>query len=290
MLGIVLIDKPKGITSHDVVSRLRRRFQTKRIGHAGTLDPLATGLLVLAVGPATRFLQYLPLEPKEYISTFKFGQTTNTFDAEGEVTQTRSVPANLEAAIAHNIDQFRGEIQQTPPMYSAVKVNGQPLYKYARKGEEVEVKSRTVFIEEMELLEINGDEAEFRIVCSGGTYIRTLAHDLGEAIGCGAYISQLARTQVGEFDIEDAVTLEDVGESDLIPLSKALKPMPLERLNPIQIEYVRNGRQIQFRHSLTAKTIGLTDQEGNVIGIGHVVGNMVQPECIIPAEVIHGTV
>lgn len=290
MLGIVLIDKPVGITSHDVVSRLRRRFQTRRIGHAGTLDPLATGLLVVAVGPATRFLQYLPLEPKEYISTFKFGQTTNTYDAEGEITEERPVPSSLEAAIAHNITLFRGEIQQTPPLFSAVKVNGQPLYKYARKGEEVEVKSRTVFIEEMELLSINGEEAQFRIVCSGGTYVRSLAHDLGEAIGCGAYISQLARSQVGEFHIENAVTLDDVSESDLIPLNKALKPMPLEKLNPIQIEYVRNGRQIQFRHPMTAKTVGLTDQDGNVIGIGHVVGNMVQPECIIPAEVIHGVI
>ena len=133
MLGILLINKPAGITSHDVVSRCRRKLQTKRVGHAGTLDPLATGLLVMAVGPATRFLQYLPLEPKEYVATIKFGESTNTYDSEGEVTESRPVPKNLEERLVDVFPDFTGEIDQLPPMFSAVKKDGKPLYAYARK-------------------------------------------------------------------------------------------------------------------------------------------------------------
>src|SRR5476649_403009 len=182
MFGILLIDKPLGGTSHDVVNHIRRRFGTRRVGHAGTLDPLGTGLLVVAVGPATRFLQYLPLEPKVYIAEVAFGHSTPTYDAEGELSEARPVPENLAEAIDSKLPAFRGLIQQLPPMYSAIKVGGKPLYKFAREGKEQVRESRTVHIDTFEILSIEGDKATARISCSGGTYIRSLANDLGEAL------------------------------------------------------------------------------------------------------------
>lgn len=286
MLGVVLIDKPQGITSHDVVSRMRRRFQTKRVGHAGTLDPLATGLLVLAVGPATRFLQYLPLEPKEYVATIRFGQSTNTYDADGEVTEERAVPENLEAALVEVFPDFTGEVEQLPPMYSAVKKDGKPLYAYARKGEEVERQVRKIFIEELELVKVQGDVAEVRMICSGGTYVRTFAHDVGEEIGCGGHVQSLVRTKVGKFSLEQASSIDEVEEGALIPLNEALLPLPLVELNDTQVVYVRQGRQIVLKEQPEVDVVGLMDDERNVIGIGRVQGNRVQPECVIPAEAL----
>lgn len=286
MLGVVLIDKPQGITSHDVVSRMRRRFQTKRVGHAGTLDPLATGLLVLAVGPATRFLQYLPLEPKEYVATIKFGQSTNTYDADGEVTEERAVPEDLEAALVEVFPDFTGEVEQLPPMYSAVKKDGKPLYAYARKGEEVERQIRKIFIEELELVKVQGDVAEVRMICSGGTYVRTFAHDVGEELGCGGHVQSLVRTKVGKFSLEQASLIDAVEDGAVIPLNEALPPLPLVELNDTQVVYVRQGRQIVLKEKPEADVVGLMDDERNVIGIGRVQGNKVQPECVIPAEAL----
>ncbi len=283
MFGIVLIDKPQGLTSHDVVGRLRRRFQTRRVGHAGTLDPVATGLLVCAVGPATRFLQYLHLEPKEYETTFTFGQATETYDSEGAVTEVRDVPADLAERIEAALEDFCGDISQLPPAYSAVKVAGRPMYDYARKGIEVERKPRSVTVERFELLGVDGDLARFRIVCSGGTYVRTLAHDLGQTVGCGAHVSQLRRTQVGRFFVSNAASLEDVGSGDVIPLSEALDPMPIVSLNDIQVMYARQGRQVVTRSQFDG-TVGLADTSGAVIGVGMSQGTQVDPCCIIPVE------
>jgi len=284
MLGILLIDKPLGITSHDVIARLRRRLQTKRIGHAGTLDPLATGLLVVAVGPATRFLQYLPLEPKEYVGTVKFGIETTTQDAEGEMVAEKPVPSNLMFEIDYALPQFKGAISQIPPLYSAVKKEGKPLYVYARRGEDVEREPRNVFISEVELLEQNGNEVDVRVVCSGGTYMRTWAHDLGQQLGCGAHLSALRRTKVGKFSIEDAIQLEDASEDDLWPLSEALPPVSLVQLNSHQVHAVRHGQAIGSPHPPAGLYCGLLDPQGNVVGMARVDGPMLQPECVIPAD------
>lgn len=284
MFGILLINKPQGITSHDVVAQIRRKFQTKRVGHAGTLDPLATGLLVLAVGPATRFLQYLPLEPKEYLAKIKFGESTNTYDADGEVTQVREVPTDLSAKLLEILPDCVGEIQQLPPMFSAVKKDGKPLYAYARKGEEVERQLRTIYIEELELISVNNSIAEIRLVCSGGTYVRTLAHDLGEKVGCGAHVIGLVRTKVGKFDLEHSVELNNVSQKDTIPLNIALPPLPLIEINETQISHIRQGRQIILKHTNISEIIALIDENRNVLGIGRVMGSKVQPECVIPPE------
>ena len=290
MLGILLIDKPIGITSHDVVSRMRKRFDTRRIGHAGTLDPLATGLLVVAVGPATRFLQYLHLEPKEYVTTFRFGIETSTFDAEGEVVSERQIPEDLVQRINEELPQFREEIKQLPPMYSAVKRAGRPLYSYARKGETVERQLREVYIEEYELLNTDESEATFRIVCSGGTYVRTLAHDLGQAVGCGAHVSSLCRTQVGRFHIDQAVEIDDAGPQDLIPLAEALEPMPVVSLNAGQFRLVQNGHFVKVAEPPTAPLAALADEDGNVVSVARVQHNELHPECVIPMEALYGQV
>lgn len=289
MLGIVLIDKPQGLTSHDAVSRLRRIFQTRRIGHAGTLDPLATGLLVMAVGPATRFLQYLDLEPKEYVTDFRFGIETDSYDAEGEVVAEKPVPDNLEARILAAVPDFVGSISQLPPMYSAVKKDGKPLYDYARKGIDVERKPREVYIEEYEVVSVNEGLVSVRIVCSGGTYVRTLAHDLGQAVGCGAHVESLRRTQVGRFHLDDATTIENVGPDHLIPLNIALDDLPSMQLSDIRTTYARQGRPLRPDKMDTGNLeqgspVCLLGPDGSVVAMARYDGELLQPECVLPGD------
>ncbi len=282
MLGVVLVDKPLGITSHDVIARLRRRFNTRRIGHAGTLDPLATGLLVVAVGPATRFLQYLPLEPKEYVGVIRFGIETTTQDAEGEVVAEKPVPKDLLFEVDYAMPEFKGSIQQIPPMYSAVKKEGKPLYTYARRGEAVEREPRSVFISEVEVLDQHGNDVEIRVVCSGGTYMRTYAHDLGQRLGCGAHLASLRRTRVGKFEIEDAVSLEEVSEDDLWPLAEALPPTPIVSLTHRQVESIRQGQSIGYARAPGGVVCGLVGPDGEVVGMARIHGQELQPEVVIP--------
>ena len=285
MLGVLLIDKPLGISSHDVVNRVRRKLGTRRVGHAGTLDPLATGLLVVAVGSATRFLQYLPLEPKGYIAKIQFGSATSTFDREGEVTMSGPVPSDLPAALDAVLPSFRGLIEQVPPSYSAIKVNGQPLYRLARAGIEVTPETRRVHIAEIDVREIGESEITARIVCSGGTYIRSLAHDIGQALGCGAHLSGLIRDQVGRFYVTDAKDLDDISPRDLIPLHESLPPMPLVALTDDQVIDVRHGRPLGIANPPTPGMVALVDPAGRVVSVAKVVGSILHPECVIPAEV-----
>ncbi len=290
MLGVLLIDKPSGITSHDVVNQIRRRFGTRRVGHSGTLDPLGTGLLVLAVGPATRFLQYLPLEPKEYDLVAAFGVESTTQDAEGELSDPKPVPVDLRARVEEAIPSFLGLLSQVPPMYSAVKVAGKPLYQYARKGEEREREARSVFVETIELLEVHEDSARMRVVCSGGTYMRTLAHDLGRAIGCGAYLSSLVRTRSGKFTLEDAAALDEALPEDLIPLEEALPPMPILDLNAVETAAARHGQRIGRQRPPAARLVALREPDFGVFGVARVDGNQLQPECVLPIEATHDPV
>lgn len=286
MLGILLIDKPQGITSHDVVNTLRRRFETKRVGHAGTLDPLGTGLLVIAVGPATRFLQYLPLEPKVYVCEFTFGRSSDSYDSEGELSEERAVPEDLAAQVEAHKQPLMGLIQQLPPVFSAIKVQGKPMYKYARAGQEVHREPRTVHIGRFETLSVDGNKARFEIECSGGTYIRSLAHDLGEAIGCGAYLSALRRTETGRFTLEQAVALDAAQPADILPLSEALPPMPMLRLSPSEEISFRQGQRIRASQPVDAQLVALQDAEGFVIGVGRATGQVIQPECVLPLETV----
>jgi tRNA pseudouridine55 synthase len=290
VLGILLVDKPKGLTSHDVVNRIRRKFSTKRVGHAGTLDPLATGLLVVAVGPATRFLQYLPLEPKVYEAQITFGQSSTTYDAEGEMTPGGPVPADLASAVTEILPRFTGLISQMPPMFSAIKVQGQALYKYARMGKEIEREPRTVHIGELVILGSTESELRVHVECSGGTYIRSLAHDLGEALGCGAYLSGLVRTRVGRFTLEDATSLDLVEPAQLLSLKDALPPMPLVEVDAVSTQHIREGRAIGLNDPPEGVLVGLIEPRGQVFSIARVHGNVLQPECVIPSGVIDGNI
>ncbi len=287
MFGILLIHKEAGCTSHDVVDAVRRKMGTRRVGHAGTLDPLATGLLVVAVGPATRFLQYLPLEPKEYVAEISFGKATTTYDAEGEVTQEEAIPEDLEDRIQNALPQFKGLISQLPPMFSAIKVGGKPLYQMARQGKDVQREPRNVHIETFDLQMVDLTTARARIVCSGGTYIRSLAHDLGQAIGCGAFLRSLHRNQVGRFGVDQSLKLDGVTSESVLPLKEALKPMPMHQLSDAEVHQIREGRQIGTPEEISASSVALLDANGDVFSIARVQGHLLQPECVIPIEAFH---
>jgi len=223
--GVLLVDKPKGLTSHDVVYRLRRKLQMKKIGHAGTLDPMATGVLVMLIGKATRISQYLMSVDKIYEGEATLGVVTDSQDAEGEVMETRPVPALTEAQAREVMKTFLGDQYQTPPMHSAIKKNGVPLYKLARQGEEVERKPRFIRISAFNLLSFALPKLTFDLHCTKGTYVRTVAHDLGQKLGCGAHLSALRRTGSGKFKIDQCLPLEAIEELSLAEIEKRLIPV-----------------------------------------------------------------
>lgn len=222
MEGILLVDKPRDHTSHDVVARLRGKLKMKRIGHAGTLDPMATGLLIILVGKATRVSQYLISLDKEYVGTIELGKVTDTQDADGEVMETRPVPALTEAGVREAIISFLGDQYQMPPMYSAIKIDGVPLYKSARKGEEVAREPRFIRVSSWELTRFGLPQLDFRLRCTKGTYVRTLAHDLGQKLGTGAHLAALRRTATDKFNVAQALTIEQIQAMTLPEIEKRL--------------------------------------------------------------------
>ena len=246
--GIIIIDKPAGWTSMDVCAKIRGILREKRVGHGGTLDPMATGVLPVFVGQATRAVEFAENGRKEYVAGLRLGQVTNTQDVTGETLETHPVAAgraDVETALA----RFLGDIQQIPPMYSAIKINGQKLYDLARKGQEVARKPRDITIYELELLEqVSETDYMFRCVCSKGTYIRTLCHDIGQVLGCGGTLYSLRRTMAAGFTLAQAVTLEDVqerGESLLLPTDSLFAEHPLLQLSSEKKEKrVRCGNPI----------------------------------------------
>ena len=250
--GVLVIDKPVGMTSHDVVQIVRRGTGIRRAGHTGTLDPRASGVLVVLIGPAVRLSEYVSASDKRYQATLRLGTTTDTYDAEGRVT--RSVdPRNVtEEQFESLLENYTGEILQTPPPYSAVKVKGRPAYKRARQGEKVELKPRKIHVDSLEVLEWAPPEVVLDVYCSSGTYVRSLAHDLGNDLGTGAYLIGLRRTKSGRFTLRDAVPLRQLqnafitGEwaQYLIPAAEALGDWPYIVLDPDQVEAVRHGHRL----------------------------------------------
>ena len=222
MEGILLVDKPRDHTSHDVVARLRGKLKMKRIGHAGTLDPMATGLLIILVGKATRVSQYLISLDKEYEGTIELGKVTDTQDADGEVMETRPVPPLTEIEIKVAIAGFLGDQYQMPPMYSAIKIKGVPLYKSARKGEEIVREPRFIRVMNWELTRLALPQFDFKLRCTKGSYVRTLAHDLGQKLGCGAHLAALRRTATEKFNVADALTLDQIQALALPEIEKRL--------------------------------------------------------------------
>jgi len=225
MEGVLLVDKPKGLTSHDVVYRLRRKLQMKKIGHAGTLDPMATGVLVMLIGKATRISQYLMSVDKIYEGEATLGVVTDSQDAEGEVMETRPVPELTEAQVREVMKTFLGDQYQTPPMHSAIKIGGVPLYKLARKGEEVEREPRFIRVASFDLLSFALPKLTFDLHCTKGTYVRTIAHDLGQKLGCGAHLSALRRTGSGKFKIASCLPLDEIEKLPLTEIEKRLIPV-----------------------------------------------------------------
>lgn len=278
--GILLLDKPVGITSNAALQEVKRLLYAAKAGHTGNLDPLASGMLPICLGEATKLSAYLLDADKVYIGGCKLGVRTTTADAEGEILETREVPALTEAQIDEVLERFRGEIEQIPPMHSAIKQNGQPLYKLARQGIEVERKPRRVTIYELKLTQLEGDELELYIHCSKGTYIRTLVEDLGEALGCGAHLSRLRRTRVGPFQEEGMVTLDTLREEAeegaesldrfLLPLDHALGDYPEVKLSESSLFYVRQGQAVQVAQAPTEGWVRLFDSAGGFVGVGAV--------------------
>ncbi|QXH52269.1 tRNA pseudouridine(55) synthase TruB [Pseudomonas fakonensis] len=278
--GIILLDKPLGFTSNAALQKVRWLLNAEKAGHTGSLDPLASGVLPLCFGEATKFSQYLLDSDKGYETVMQMGQTTTTGDAEGEVLKTREVTvgrADIEAVIP----RFRGQIQQIPPMYSALKRDGQPLYKLARAGEVVEREARSVTIGRLELLECEGTRARLSVGCSKGTYIRTLVEDMGEALGCGAYVAELRRTQAGPFELAQTVTLEALEAAHaeggnealdrfLMPSDSGLQDWPLVLLSEHSSFYWLHGQAVRAPDAPQFGMVRVQDHNGRFIGIGEV--------------------
>ncbi len=270
--GVLLLDKPLGLTSNDALQKARRLFSAAKGGHTGTLDPAATGLLPLCFGEATKFSADLLDADKTYEAALLLGVTTDTGDAEGEVVARAAVTVD-EAAVRQALAPFRGDIRQVPPMHSALKRNGRPLYELARKGVEVEREARPVSIHALELLDFSGDSLRLRVRCSKGTYIRVLAADLGRALGCGAHLTALRRTAVGDLDLARAVTLAELeaqGEegrmASLLPVDALLQSLPRVELAGEAAERFSHGNPVELPAGLTGKIRVYAD--GRLIGVG----------------------
>ena len=273
MDGIVIVDKPQGWTSQDVVSKLRGVLKTRRIGHGGTLDPMATGVLPVFVGRGTRAVEFFEHAEKTYETLLRLGMTTDTEDITGTVLTEQEAfvtGVQLEEVLA----KFRGEIQQIPPMYSAIKVNGQKLYDLARKGREVERQPRSVTIHELTLLGMEADGIRLRVRCSKGTYIRTLCKDIGEALGCGGCMAELRRVTAGEYTIEKAVPLQTLIDSEnpeqyLLPVDSMFANYPAVTLTEKQEKCCRNG--VAFTTKLPEGTYRVYAQNGEFLALSRMV-------------------
>ncbi|MCC6537726.1 MAG: tRNA pseudouridine(55) synthase TruB [Bryobacterales bacterium] len=290
---MIVVDKAGGWTSHDVVNKMRRIAGTRRVGHLGTLDPMATGVLPLIVNRATRLAQFFVKNDKVYEGTIRFGQATNTYDAEGEpVGEPRpflATPETVEPLLA----AFRGTIQQTPPPVSAKKINGQPAYKLARKNLPVELKAVEVTVHELTLLGCEGADARVRVHCSSGTYLRAIAHDAGQSAGVGAHLASLRRLRAGDFSIEQARTLEELHELSaagrlgeaLLPCAALLPdfpPCPVDRLTESQIRQGRDFRTSPFRTPPGTHYVKAISEDGALVAIGEaVLPNLYHPMLVL---------
>ena len=223
--GILLIDKPAGPTSHDIVDIIRNSYRIKKVGHCGTLDPAATGLLIIVLGKATKLSEKLMSDDKVYVGSMKLGETTNTFDAEGQVETTQPVPDLSIQTLQKEANKFLGDQMQIPPMVSAIKINGTPLYKLARKGQTIDRKERFIHLYKFLISEYETPVVWFKVACTKGTYIRTLAHDFGQKIGCGGHLSGLRRTISGTFKVSNATSLEELTTLSALDLNKRIIPM-----------------------------------------------------------------
>jgi tRNA pseudouridine55 synthase len=265
--GVLVVDKPTGMTSHDVVQVIRKGSKIRRAGHTGTLDPRASGVLVVLIGPAVRLSEYVSASDKRYQAVILLGTTTDTYDADGKTTSSSPVEVT-EEQFETELQKFVGQIEQVPPPYSAVKVQGRKAYEMARKGEEVELEPRLINVYSLELLEWAPPEVVIDVNCSSGTYVRSLVHDLGARLGCGATLTGLRRTKSGRFTLRDAVPLRKLNEAFsegtwyqyLIPAAEALSDWPTIELSHEQVETIRHGHRSSAKTNEQQKACGVSEQ------------------------------
>lgn len=272
--GVLVVDKPVGLTSHDVVQIIRRGTGIRRAGHTGTLDPRASGVLVVLIGPAVRLSEFVSASDKRYQATIRLGSSTDTYDSEGVVTDSAPWDGISEEQFDGVLQRFVGEIEQVPPPYSAVKVKGKKAYEMAREGEEVDLEPRIIQVYSLDILEWAPPEVVVDVYCSSGTYVRSLANDLGKELGCGAHLIGLRRTKSGRFTLRDAVPLRRLQEAfdagtwyrNLIPAAEALADWPMVELNADQVEKIRHGHRIEAAAGSTGKARGVSEQ-GDLVAL-----------------------
>lgn len=272
--GVLVVDKPVGLTSHDVVQIIRRGTGIRRAGHTGTLDPRASGVLVILIGPAVRLSEYVSASDKRYQATIRLGSSTDTYDSEGRITSTADIGDITEEKFNEILQQFVYEMEQVPPPYSAVKVKGKKAYEMARHGQEVDLEPRTVQVYSLEVLEWAPPEAVIDVYCSSGTYVRSLAHDLGKELGTGAHLIGLRRTKSGRFTLRDAVPLRRLQEAFdagnwyryLIPAAEALSDWPMVELDADAVELIRHGHRVPAAEGQTGWARGVS-QQGDLVAL-----------------------
>ena len=277
--GLAIVNKPEGVTSHDIVQRIRKRLSTRKVGHLGTLDPMATGVLPVSVGKATRLARFIPASPKEYTGRIKLGWTTTTLDREGERVGD-TVPVELDhVTVERAMASLTGSVEQVPPAYSAKKIDGVAAHRLARKGEAVELRAVSVEIFEFQLVSLDLPLVEFRVVCSGGTYIRSLAQDLGQRVGTGAHLFSLCRTCSGPFRIEHAIPTENVARDTLIPLEGLLLHLPRADVDEEGEEKVRHG--LPIASDRTASPVRIFNKREELIAVAEIEKGWAHPKVVL---------
>ena len=294
--GVFLLDKPQGMSSNDIMQKVNRIFQANKAGHTGALDPLATGMLPICLGEATKFSQFLLDADKRYLVTAKLGERTDTSDAEGQIVETRDVKVKTPEILTA-LEQFRGDILQVPTMFSALKHNGKPLYEYARQGITVEREARPITIFELNFIEYNAPYLTLEVHCSKGTYIRTLVDDLGEVLGCGAHVTMLRRTAVADYPTEkmlDWHTLQSLAEQQdlslldalLLPMDTAVAKLPTLTLNESQAQGIRFGQRVKFNNPNSLQgLVRLFSHENRFLGVAVIdENNVIRPQRLVVYE------
>lgn len=279
--GLLVLDKPVGITSHTAVQRVRRALGVAKAGHAGTLDPAASGVLLIGLGRATRLLEYLVGHDKDYRARVRLGEVRDTLDREGELLARNPVPALTAAEVAGTLARFRGPLQQIPPVYSAVKVGGQPMHRRARRGESLAPEPRAVEVHRLELAELALPDVVLDITCSAGTYVRSLARDLGDALGTGATLWELRRTRSGPFGLDRAVSLErleaaDGGWTTVLPPERMVDGLPHRVLDRAEVERVSTGRALSSPGE-PGERVALFDEGGQLVAVARREGDRLHP-------------
>src|SRR5712671_3084210 len=282
MNGTLIIDKPGGMTSHDVVQRVRRLLNTSRVGHLGTLDPMATGVLPLCIGKATRVGQFFATAPKEYIGEIRFGFATTTYDREGDPVDAEKPFTATRDELLAAMSELIGTLDQTPPSYSAKRIGGVRSHDSARRGEAVENAPVRVEVSAFELVEFTPPSIQFRVVCGGGTYVRSLAHDLGKRLGCGAHLTSLRRLQSGDFGIADAVPLDSAGISDITPLDQLFLRWPAIVVSGLEERRVRKGNPIPSEGASGLARI--LNKQGEFLAVAAVESGWARPRVVLTSE------